>query len=304
MDRRQFIALSAALGLSFSSAPHVAHAGDKKLLMRKIPSSGELIPIIGMGSWITFNVGDDAKSRAVRVKVLEAFFTGGGGLIDSSPMYGTSEEVLGYCLSKLPPQDRLFTATKVWTPFKIIGEQQMRTSEKLWHEPQFDLIQIHNLLNWQSHLETLDAWKAAGRLRYTGITTSHGRRHEDFAAIMTRQTLDFAQFTYNIADREAENRLLPLATERGLAVITNRPFQRGVLIEALQNKPLPPWASEIDCKTWPQFLLKFVISHPNVTCAIPATSNPAHMAENLHAGRGVMPDPALRKRMVKYVQDL
>lgn len=304
MDRRQFIALSAALGLSFSSARHIAHAGDKKLLMRKIPSSGELIPIIGMGSWITFNVGDDAKSRAVRVKVLEAFFAGGGGLIDSSPMYGTSEEVLGYCLSRLPPQDRLFTATKVWTPFKIIGEQQMRTSEKLWHETQFDLIQIHNLLNWQSHLETLNAWKAAGRLRYTGITTSHGRRHEDFAAIMTSQTLDFAQFTYNIADREVENRLLPLAAERGLAVITNRPFQRGVLIEALQNKPLPSWASEIDCKTWPQFLLKFVISHPHVTCAIPATSNPAHMAENLHAGRGTMPDAALRKRMIKYVHDL
>ena len=168
----------------------------------------------------------------------------------------------------------------------------------------FDLIQIHNLLDWQTHLETLNQWKAAGRLRYSGITTSHGRRHEEFAKIMVNETLDFAQFTYNIIDREVERKLLPLAAERGMAVITNRPFQRGALIEKLKDKPLPVWAGEIGCKTWPQFLLKFIISHPAVTCAIPATSNPAHMRENLIAGRGVMPDAKMRQRMIDYVENI
>lgn len=304
MDRRRFLFFCAATGASFTVPFSVVSAADEGLLMRKIPVSGEMVPILGMGTWVTFDVGDDAEARAVRVKVLEAFFSGGGGLIDSSPMYGSSEEVIGATLSKLPEQRRLFTATKVWTVSEFMGKGQMETSERLWHEDKFDLIQIHNLLDWKTHLKTLSAWKEQGRLRYAGITTSHGRRHGEFADIMAQQKIDFAQFTYNIVDRDAEKTLLPLAQERGIAVITNRPFRRAELIERLAGKPLPAWAGEIGCATWPQFLLKFVISHPAVTCAIPATSNPAHMVENLVAGRGRMPDAATRERMAKYVQDL
>lgn len=225
-------------------------------------------------------------------------------MIDSSPMYGSSEEVVGYCLEKLPPQEKLFTATKVWTVSKWMGERQMQTSEKLWKQDKFDLIQIHNLVDWEVHMDTLNAWKEQDRLKYTGITTSHGRRHKDFEQVAREHRFDFAQFTYNVEDREAENRLLPMAAERGMGVIINRPFQRGALIDKLKGKPLPPWASEIGVKSWPQFLLKFVISHPAVTCAIPATSNPAHMRENLEAGRGALPDAATRKQMANYVQTL
>ena len=304
MHRRHFLGFAAALGTNFSLPRSPARAQRHGLLVRRIPSSGEMIPVLGMGTWITFNVGRQENLRAIRLKVLEEFFAGGGGLIDSSPMYGSSEDVIGFCLSNLPQQEKLFSATKVWTLSKGAGEQQMTTSERLWKVDKFDLIQIHNLLDWKTHLETLSEWKAEGRLRYSGITTSHGRRQEEFASVMANETLDFAQFTYNIADREAEMKLLPLAAERDMGVIINRPFQRGALIGKLKGKPLPGWVGEIGCKSWPQFLLKFVISHPAVTCAIPATSNPAHMRENLHAGRGMMPDAAMRKRMIDYVLDI
>jgi diketogulonate reductase-like aldo/keto reductase len=303
MDRRRFLSLAAGWGTGLALPP-AAHAQGALLLARKIPSSGEAIPVLGMGSWITFNVGNNERERAIRVKVLEEFFSGGGGMIDSSPMYGSSETVIGYCLSQLPPQERLFAATKVWTRTKTLGLLQMKNSERLWGVKPMDLIHVHNLLDWQTHLETLNEWKADGRLRYTGITTSHGRRHEAFASVMAKETLDFVQFTYNIEDREAEKRLLPLAAERGMAVVINRPFQRGALIAKLKGRPLPAWSEEFGCTTWPQFLLKFIISHPAVTCAIPATSNPAHMRENLEAGRGTMPDAALRQRMVDYVREL
>ena len=306
MDRRQFVNLAAATSAAtgLGALPALGQSAPGTLISRKIPSSGEAIPILGMGTWITFNVGKSPALRNASLEVLKAFFEGGGGMIDSSPMYGSSEEVVGYCLSKLPPQKRLFSATKVWTVSKWMGERQMKASERLWNEDRFDLMQIHNLVDWESHMETLQAWKQSGRLRYTGITTSHGRRHEDFLAVAKGNGFDFAQFTYNIADREAETRLLPMAAERGMAVIINRPFQRGALIDRLKGKPLPSWAGEIGVTTWPQFLLKFVISHPAVTCAIPATSKPEHMRENLEAGRGPLPDASLRKRMVGYVQDL
>ena len=306
MDRREFINLTGA-ACAATALPSLHSAGlaaPSGLLTRKIPCTGEAIPILGMGTWITFNVGKNKRLRDKRLDVLRAFFAGGGGMIDSSPMYGSSEEVVGYCLEKLPPQKKLFTATKVWTVSKWMGERQMETSEKLWKEDKFDLIQIHNLVDWEVHMDTLNTWKAQGRLNYTGITTSHGRRHADFEQIAREHRFDFAQFTYNVEDREAENRLLPMAADRGMAVIINRPFQRGALISKLKGKPLPPWASEIGAKSWPQFLLKFVVSHPAVTCAIPATSNPAHMRENLEAGRGTLPDAAMRKRMVSYVETL
>ncbi len=306
MDRRKFINLAAAssAATAFSTLPSTSWGAETELLSRKIPSSGEAIPILGMGTWITFNVGKNKRLRDKRLEVLSTFFAGGGGMIDSSPMYRSSEEVVGYCLEKLPPQERLFTATKVWTVSKWMGERQMQTSEKLWKEDKFDLIQIHNLVDWEVHRETLNDWKSQGRLRHTGITTSHGRRHKDFEKVAREHSFDFAQFTYNIEDREAENRLLPMAADRSMGVIINRPFQRGALIKKLNGKPLPAWAGEFGAQSWPQFLLKFVISHPAVTCAIPATSKPSHMRENLQAGRGLLPDNAMRKRMADYVHNL
>ena len=261
-----------------------------------------------MGTWITFNVGDDEVARAQRAAVLRTFFDLGGGMVDSSPMYGSSEEVIGWCLAELAmagvETQGLFSATKVWTPVFENGEAQMSESRALWNVARFDLMQIHNLVDWEEHLETLVADKQAGRIRYLGITTSHGRRHADFLRIMERHPLDFVQFTYNILDREAENRLLPLAAERGIAVIANRPFRRKALIRRFSGAPLPVWAGEIGVASWPQFLLKFVVSHPAVTCVIPATSQVAHMVENMGAGRGPMPDATMRARMIRHVESL
>ena len=307
MDRRTFLKTAAATGAGVilpSGLPGIAHASNTGVLTRAIPSSGERIPILGMGSWITFNVGNDAAARAVRVDVLRAFFAAGGGLVDSSPMYGSSEDVIGYCLSKLPESDRVFSATKVWTRTKRLGIMQMEASARLWRRSSFDLMQVHNLVDWQTHLETLGEWKDSGRIRYIGVTTSHGRRHSRLVEIMNSRPLDFVQFTYNIEDREAEQRLLPLAADRGMAVIINRPFQRGALIDRLKGKPLPDFAAEIGCRTWPQYLLKFIVSHPAVTCAIPATSDPAHMRENMVAARGILPDAQMRQRMADYVQTI
>ena len=274
------------------------------LLEKAIPATGERLPVIGMGSWITFNVGDDTALRDARVEVLRTFFDQGGGVIDSSPMYGSSEEVIGYCLKRLSNPPSLFAATKVWTPFRWLGVRQMEASEVLWGTRRFDLMQIHNLLDWQAHLETLLEWKAAGRVRYIGVTTSHGSRHEELERIMAAQPIDFVQFTYNVLDREAEQRLLPLAAERRLAVIINRPFQRGRLFEVFGRQPLPDWAGDIDCANWAQLFLKFVVSHPAVTCAIPATSRVDHMLENMGAVTGRLPDSALRARLITYIDNL
>ncbi len=273
-------------------------------LTKAIPKTGERIPVIGMGSWLTFSVGNDPAARAVRVKVLKAFFEAGGGMIDSSPMYGTSEEVIGYCLARIADTRTMFSATKVWTPIQWHGRQQIMLSEKLWGEDRFDLIQVHNLLSWESHLETLLEAKAKGRIRYVGVTTSHGNKHEKLERVMAREPIDFVQFTYNVLDREAERRLLPLAAERRLAVIVNRPFRRGGLFDLFQRHPLPSWAAEFDCANWAQFFLKFIVSHAAVTCAIPATTRPDHMRENMGAARGRLPDSDTRKRMVRYVENL
>ena len=257
-----------------------------------------------MGSWITFDVGNDSDARAERVKVLQAFFDHGGALIDSSPMYGSSEEVIGESLKKIANKDALFAATKVWTVGKWLGIQQMETSQRLWGVKQFDLMQIHNMLNWETHLETLKEWKAEGRVRYIGITTSHGRRHDALAKVMAKEPFDFVQFTYNLEDREVEQRLLPLAAERGIAVIINRPFDGGSLFRQARGKTLPPWAAEYECRNWAQFFLKFIVSHPAVTCAIPATSQVAHMVENMGAGYGRLPDAGMRQRMIEYFASL
>lgn len=256
------------------------------------------LPPIGMGTWITFDVGDDSAARAQRVEVLRAFFEEGGRLVDSSPMYGSAEDVLGHCLARLGKK-QVFAASKVWIPAVSFGPEQIAASRSLWGVERFDSMQVHNLLSYEGHIETLRAMKAEGQVGSIGVTTSHGRRHDRLADIIeSDDSLDSVQLTYNILDREAEARLLPMLGERGRAVIVNRPFRRGQIIERLRGRPLPDFASEIGVETWPQYLLKWIISHPAVTLAIPATSNVRHMRENMAAMRGPMPDAAMRVRML------
>jgi diketogulonate reductase-like aldo/keto reductase len=272
------------------------------LMQRRIDSSGESIPAVGLGSWITFNVGKDVDARQQCAGVMRAFFEAGGRLIDSSPMYGSSQSVIGDGLQQLAAQQRVFSADKVWT--SSAGASQIEASRQLWRVPQFELLQVHNLLAWEQQLPLLQAMKASGRLRYVGITTSEGRRHKDIEQIMRTQRIDFVQLSYNLLDREAEQRLLPLARERGVAVLVNRPFRQGELLSQLRRQPLPGWAAEIGCQSWAQVALKFVISHPDVTCTIPATSKVAHVLENMQAARGRMPDAALRRRMAEHLAAL
>ena len=304
LSRRAFLALMGGLGVADGLVHGHDTAAAGPLLKKAIPASGEQLPVIGMGSSITFNVGDNRTLRAARVKVLQAFFDQGGAVIDSSPMYGSSEEVIGHCLARISDKQALFSATKVWTLSRWLGVRQMEASQRLWGEDRFDLEQIHNLLDWKTHLATLLDWKAQGRIRYIGVTTSHGRRHEALEKVMAEQPIDFVQFTYNILDREAERRLLPLAAERGLAVIINRPFRRGALFDLFERHALPDWASEFDCENWSQYFLKFIVSHPAVTCAIPATSRVDHMLENMGACYGRLPDTEMRERMIRYVENL
>ena len=271
-------------------------------LTRPIPSSGEQVPRVGLGTWITFNVGQDPPARAQCVQVMRAFFEGGGRVVDSSPMYGSSQGVIGEGLRTLAAQQRVFSADKVWTSSD--GATQVEASRGHWQVPRFDLLQVHNLLAWEKQLPLLQRMKERGQLRYVGITTSEGRRHREFEQVMRAHRLDFVQFTYNILDRDAEERLLPLAAERGIAVLANRPFQEGDLLRKLQRHPLPPWAAEIECTSWAQFALKFVISHPAVTCAIPATRRVDHVRENLAVAGGRMPEEAMRRRMASHVASL
>jgi len=303
LTRRDFLLTSAAAGLS-AALPATGSAHASAIRTSTIPATGEAIPAVGMGTWITFNVGEDIKARNQRTEVLRNFFEQGGGMIDSSPMYGSAEDVIGYGLDKLGPQQSLFSATKVWTPFGDNAADQVATSERLWGIKPFDLMQIHNLVSWREHLETLLEMKEQGRIRYIGVTTSHGRRHGELERIMENQPIDFVQLTYNVLDRAAEQRLLPLARERGIAVIANRPFRRGALFDRYQDKPLPEWISEFDAVNWAQFFLKFIISHPALTCAIPATSRVDHMLENMGALHGRLPDPDMRQRMAAYVENL
>ena len=303
IKRRHFLAASAATAAALALPGVPAAAGPR--ITRKIPKTGEPIGVIGMGSWITFNVGADAALRDARTEVLRAFFAAGGGMIDSSPMYGSSEDVIGHCQARLKPEAGLFSATKVWTSSKSEGREQFTDSLRLWRLKALDLYQVHNLVAWSDHQETLSELKRQGRIRYIGITTSHGRSHRELERVIaTRPEFDFVQLTYNPADREAEARLLPAAADKGLGVIVNRPFRRGSLTDRLAGRPLPGWAAEIGCTGWPQVLLKYAVSHPAVTCAIPATSQVAHMVENMAAGAGVLPDADLRRRIARHVAAL
>ncbi|WP_236025241.1 aldo/keto reductase [Arenibaculum pallidiluteum] len=300
LDRRALLAGLAATGVAAGAAAlaprALARTEPGTVLARAIPSSGELVPAVGLGTWITFNVGEDAEARDACVEVVQAFFEGGGRMIDSSPMYGSSQAVIGHALGRLGAAAP-FSADKVWISSGSRGPAQIEESRRLWGVSRFDLLQVHNLLSWEEHLETLFAMKAEGRLRYVGITTSEGRRHAEFERIMRAQPLDFVQVTYNPVDREVEERILPLARERGMGVIVNRPFQQGALLRRIGRRPLPPWAAEIGCQSWAQLSLKFILGHETVTCAIPATTSVAHVRENLAAARGALPDAVMRRRI-------
>jgi diketogulonate reductase-like aldo/keto reductase len=291
MRRRTMLQWSALLG----SASPCSWAQTAPALTRAIPSSGEAVPVVGLGTWITFNVGQDAPARQQCAQVMHAFFDAGGRLIDSSPMYGSSQGVVGEGLQRLGASANVFSADKVWTSGD--GAAQVETSRRLWGVQRFDLLQVHNLVAWEKQLALLEAMKREGRVRYVGITTSEGRRHGEIERIMRERRIDFVQFSYNLLDREAESRLLPLAQERGIAVLANRPFREGALLQQLARHPLPGWAREIACVSWAQAALKFIVSHPAVTCAIPATSRVDHLRENMAAARGPMPDETLRRRM-------
>ena len=306
IDRRRFMQGAGALGLSASLGalmPGVAHGALRKdvpdIIRKQVPSTGEAIPAVGLGSWITFNVGNDMALRDQCADVVSAFFNAGGRMIDSSPMYGSAQEVIGYCLDKLGAHDRVFSTDKVWTSGN--GLDQISETRKRWNTRKFDLLQVHNLLGINDNLPLLFRLKNEGQLRYVGVTTSHGRRTEDLIAVMKNERLDFVQVTYNPVDRKVEEYLLPLAYDRGIAVIINRPFRGGSLLDQLEGEPLPEFAAELEVESWAQLILKYLIAHPSVTCPIPATTNPAHAAENMRAATGRLPDDKMREQIAAVI---
>jgi diketogulonate reductase-like aldo/keto reductase len=301
---RRAVVQGLGLGVSLPLIPRLTMGQAADITTRPIPKSGEPMPVVGLGTWITFNVGDDPVLREECAAVIAAFFEGGGRMIDSSPMYGSSQPTIGHGLRKLGYPGRLFSAEKVWISDPAGGAAQIEASRGYWGVGKFDLMQVHNLVSWEEHLPTLFDMKAAGQLRYVGITTSEGRRHREIERVMASQPIDFVQITYNVLDREPEDRILPLARDKGIAVIVNRPFRQGDLIRQFEDAPLPDWVAETGARSWAQFLLKFIISHPAVTCAIPATTRVDHVRENLDAARGILPDETMRRRMIDYVDAL
>jgi len=267
------------------------------LLKRAIPKTKEEMPVIGLGTWLTFSVGKGPAERAPLEEIVKAFVDGGGRMIDTSPMYNQSEEVVGDITEKLHLRRKLFFATKVWTTGEEEGVVQMKESMWKLRSMPLDLMQIHNLVNEDTHLDTLADWKAQGRVRYIGVTHYQAGAHGALAEVLRARPVDFLQVNYSVAERDAEEKLLPLARDLGVAVIINRPFGGGEVLARLKDRPLPAWAAEIDCTTWSQVLLKFIISHPAVTCVIPATSKIAHLRDNLAAGTGRLPDEKLRARI-------
>lgn len=294
----------AALGASPIRQPEAASGrAPEGLVLREIPRSGERIPAAGMGSYRSFNISPHDPEAMARMRaVLLAFLNGGGRVIDSSPMYGQSEQVLGLLAGELATGDSLWMATKVWTTGREAGIRQMRTSMDLMGAHPMDLMQVHNLLDVETHLGTLRAWKDEGKIRYLGVTHYQARRHDDLVSLIERHPLDFVQFNYSLLDRNAEHRLLPACRHHGVATLINEPFGQGRLFRQVGEQPVPAWAAEIHCHSWAQLFLKFLIAHPDVTAVIPATSNPAHAADNVAAGREPLPDEALRERIVDAVR--
>ena len=272
------------------------------MLTRTIPSSGEALPVIGIGTYKGFDVGSKGKERAALGGVLSTLFSRGGSVLDSSPMYGRAEGVAGELLDEQDAREKSFVATKVWTQGRSAGIDQMNRSMKLLRCVQIDLMQIHNLLDWRTHLATLRAWKEEGRIRYLGITHYSSSAHGEMEQIMRAEALDFVQLNYSLDDRDAECRLLPLAAERGMAVLVNLPFGQGRLFRTLRGRPVPQWMQEAGCEKWSQALLKFTLAHKAVTCVIPGTGNPDHMAQNCHAGVGAMLEESLVRKLAAFLK--
>jgi diketogulonate reductase-like aldo/keto reductase len=294
--RRQVLRLMAA------AAARPAGAGAApQMLSRPIPSSGETIPAVGLGTWRVFDVGGSQSERAPLKDVLRSLVELGGRVVDSSPMYGAAESVVGDLAAELAITDRLFLATKVWTSGRDAGVAQLEQSLKRLRARRLDLIQIHNLLDWRAHLKTLREWKAAGRIRYLGVTHYTSSAYDELERVLRAETLDFVQVNYSLGEREAERRILPLARDRGVAVLANRPFAEGGLFQRVRARTVPTWAAEFDCESWAQFFLKWILADPAVTCAIPGTSRPQHLVDNLKAAVGKLPDAAMRERMAAHI---
>jgi diketogulonate reductase-like aldo/keto reductase len=271
------------------------------VLERPVPSTGEKIPVVGLGTWRTFDVGASAAERDPLAEVLRRLVALGGGVVDSSPMYGAAESVVGDLAADLGIADRLFIATKVWTSGREAGIAQMEQSLRRLRVRRLDLMQIHNLLDWRTHRRTLREWKDTGRIRYLGVTHYTSSAYDELERVLRGETVDFVQVNYSLGERQAERRILPLAHDRGVAVIVNRPFSEGGLFPRVRGRALPAWAAEFDCGSWAQFFLKWILAHPAVTCAIPGTSRPDHVVDNMRAGAGRLPDAATRERMAALI---
>jgi aryl-alcohol dehydrogenase-like predicted oxidoreductase len=274
------------------------------IITKPVPKGGEALPAIGLGTWQTFDVGAMKAEREPLKEVLREFVRAGGKVVDSSPMYGRSESVTGDLTAELGIRKQLFLATKVWTSGREAGIRQMEESFRRLRTERLDLLQVHNLVDYRTHLVTLRDWKAQGKIRYIGVTHYTASAYGQLAHVLSTEDVDFVQLNYSFAEREAEQRLLPLAAERQVAVLVNRPFAEGALFRKVRGKQLPPWAKEIGCASWAQIFLKFIISHPAVTCAIPATSKTDHLLDNMAALRGPLPDAAMRQQMIRYIAGL
>jgi diketogulonate reductase-like aldo/keto reductase len=294
MNRRGFLALGTSFAFGF------ARAQEKTIMTRKIPSTGEDLPAVGLGTWQVFDAGDDAAARAPLREVLAEFAKAGGKMIDSSPMYGSSESVAGDLIAGLGLRDRLFIATKVWTRGREDGIREMERSFKRLRVTTMDLMQIHNLLDVDVHTKTINDMKAKGRIRYTGITHYTASAYGEVEKWLKKEKYDFLQINYSLAERESEKKILEICREKSIAVIANRPFAEGAMFQRVRGRPLPPWAAEIGVASWAQYFLKWIVAHPAVTCVIPGTGKPEHIADNVGAGFGVLPDEAMRKRMAAY----
>jgi diketogulonate reductase-like aldo/keto reductase len=297
LTRRRLLELLAAGAAGAAVVrPRVSRAADP-ILERRIPSSGEMLPAVGIGTWRVFDVGTSDEARAPIKEVLRRFAELGGRAIDSSPMYGAAETVVGDLATEVGVLDRLFLATKVWTSGREAGIRQMDESFRRLRASRVDLMQIHNLLDWSTHLRTLREWKAKGRIRYVGVTHYTESAYDELERVLRAEALDFVQVNYSVDERESERRILPLARERGVAVIANRPFAEGALFGRVRGKPLPAWAVEIECDSWAQVFLKWILGNPAVTCVIPGTGKPEHLLDNMKAAAGRLPDAAMRARI-------
>jgi diketogulonate reductase-like aldo/keto reductase len=299
--RGSAITRRALLGLMTAAAARPALGDPSSMLERPIPSSGERTPLVGLGTWRVFDVGPSKAERDPLKEVLGRFVSLGGRVVDSSPMYGTAESVVGDLAGELRIADTLFLATKVWTSGREAGIAQMEQSLRRLRARRLDLMQIHNLVDWRTHLATLRAWKEAGRIRYLGVTHYTSSAYEELERVLRAEPLDFVQVNYSLGEREAERRILPVARERGVAVLANRPFSEGGLFQRVRGQTLPAWAAEFDCQSWAQFFLKWILAHPSVTCVIPGTSRPEHAVDNMAAGRGRLPDASTRERMTALI---